>query len=125
MNVFGTSTDHSDSSSVGKRPIESHHRGENIEQVGVPAGPLGRALRGAPEAISTTGGSGMEPPQSPDLSMIYPNSRTFRLSDIVRLRACKPRPMCEVTANRPATPLHDAHQGGCFTYGPNRKGGVR
>lgn len=44
-------------------------------------------------------------------------------SQISRIRACEFRTMCETTLNRPATPLHDAHQGGCFIYGGRREGG--
>lgn len=44
-------------------------------------------------------------------------------SQIPRIRACGIRTMCERTPNRPATPLHDAHQGGCFMYSGRREGG--
>lgn len=44
-------------------------------------------------------------------------------SQISRIRACEFRTMCETTLNRPATPLHDAHQGGCFMSGGRREGG--
>lgn len=44
-------------------------------------------------------------------------------SQISRIGACEFRTMCETTLNRPATPLHDAHQGGCFMYGGRREGG--
>lgn len=41
-----------------------------------------------------------------------------------QIRACKSRSMCKLSLNRPATPLHDAHQGGCFMYGSFGKGGA-
>jgi hypothetical protein len=44
-------------------------------------------------------------------------------SQILRIRACEFLTMCEITLNRPATPLHDAHQGGCFIYAGRREGG--
>lgn len=45
------------------------------------------------------------------------------VSQISRIRACKVRTMCELNLNRPATPLYDAHQGGCFMYGSRGNGG--
>ena len=47
----------------------------------------------------------------------------FEDSQILRILACKACTMCELTLNRPATPLNDAHQGGCFMYDLRRKGG--
>lgn len=46
-------------------------------------------------------------------------------SRIVRIQACRSRTMCEMNLNRPATPLNDAHQGGCFICGLSGKGGLR
>jgi hypothetical protein len=53
------------------------------------------------------------------------NVRWASLSDsqIPRILACKVLPMCDLNLNRPATPLHDAHQGGCFMYASWNKGG--
>lgn len=45
------------------------------------------------------------------------------ISQIPRIGACGFRTMWEIPLNRPATPLHDAHQGGCFIYGHRREGG--
>lgn len=44
-------------------------------------------------------------------------------SQILRIPACKTRPTCEDSFNRPATPLHKAHQGGCFMYDHSWEGG--
>jgi len=41
---------------------------------------------------------------------------------ILRIGACDFRTMCEINFNRPATPLHDAHQGGCFVNGNDHEG---
>ncbi len=48
---------------------------------------------------------------------------SLRVSQILRILACKARPMCDLSLNRPATPLHDAHQGGCFMYTSLNEGG--
>lgn len=88
-----------------------------------PAGHLSGVPRDAMETTFNAGRRGGESLQFPDSSRFFPHLSPSRLSDIVRLRACKPRPMCEVTPNRPATPLHDAQLGGYFFFRVPGKGG--
>jgi hypothetical protein len=66
-----------------------------------------------------------EPPVTRLKSETNPRSGIRPGSHIVQIRAFKIRPMCEVILNRPATPLHDAHQGGCFVYSRHQEGGHR
>jgi len=45
------------------------------------------------------------------------------ISQIPRIGAYGFRTMCEITLNISATPLHDAHQGGCFMHRSRQEGG--
>jgi hypothetical protein len=45
------------------------------------------------------------------------------VSKFSQINDCKISPACEISRNRPATPLHDAHQGGCFMYAVRIEGG--
>lgn len=100
---------------AGKSPVGACHRGGTFEPIGVPAGYLSGVPRDAMEGTFNARRRGGESCENPR------NSRRIAppvWSTIVRTMpiffACRIRLMCDLTLNRPATPLYDAHQGGCF-----------
>lgn len=109
----------------GKGPVGACHRGGTFEPIGLPAGHLSGLPRDAMETTFNADSRLEWFLESTENPVKFTQRASLPVTRKIRISACRIRTMCEGSLNRPATPLHDAHQGGCFMYAIIRKGGDR
>ena len=118
-----------------KRLIDSCYWGGTFEASGesprrgdpsigrLPAKYLSGRTRDAMETTFNAGSRSGSDSRNLEKQREYVDFGRAGVSYIIRFPACETRPMCELTANKPATPLHDAQLGGYFFARVGRKGG--